>query len=80
MDKVVYNGGCFQSFWGTPPTGLQGEFLTLQDLYQITMAAFLSPLVGAITAVYMHYNESRYYLGAQVEEERDALHLWLLVS
>lgn len=34
MDKVVYDGGCFQSFWGTPPTGLQGEFLTLQDLYQ----------------------------------------------
>ena len=30
---VVSNGGCFQSFGGTPPTVWDREFLTLHGLY-----------------------------------------------
>ena len=37
-----------------------------------------SPIGGAITTVQTHYDESRGYPGAEVEEVH-ALHLWLLI-
>jgi len=68
MDKVVSNAGCSRSFGGTPPTGWEGEVLTLKGLYQNSQGA-LPQRAGTKTAMQMHYNESRCYLEAGVERE-----------
>ena len=52
----------------TPPTSWEGELLALQDLYQNAHGS-PSSFSGGVPAVLVHYNESRGYLGAEVEEE-----------
>ena len=68
MDRMVSNGGCFQSVVGTPPAGQAGELLILWDLYQ-NHHGILPPWRGAKPTTQMHYNESRGYPAAEMEEE-----------
>jgi len=65
--EEVSNEGCFQSS-GNSSHGLGGEFLTLQGLYQ-NAHGNLSSSGRVVPAVQVHYNESRGYPGAEVEEE-----------
>lgn len=46
----------------------EGEFLSLQDLYQNHHGSF-SPSGGAIPTMQMYYNECRGYPGTEVEEK-----------
>ena len=75
---VVSNGGCFQSFGGTPPTGWEETFLILQGSYWNQHGSLRPWEWGVITAMQMNCNESR-GSGAEVEEKSQAQYLCLLV-
>ena len=69
---------------GTASNDLGDSFCTCRErlTYKLctrTLLAVFLPRGKAVTAMQTHYNEYRGYLGAEVEEERHALHQWLLV-
>lgn len=64
MNKVVSNAACFQSFGGPFPQVRRGIFDPIRFVPKPFQQSFL------LGGVQMHYNKSRGYPGAKVEEER----------
>ena len=65
---VVSNGGCFWSFQKLLSQVERGSFDPIRFVWEQSWQPFLMGS-GGYKAIQMHYNESRGYPGAEVEEE-----------
>lgn len=67
MDRVVSDGSCFQSFGKLLHRFAGGVFDPTRFVPEPSWQPFFPLWLGL--QMHMHYNESRHYPGAEVEEE-----------